>query len=67
MSLADTKDVDVAYYIYTRVTGGNKASWSEMAQNPIALMLAAVLGVACFLNRSLLWEFGWDLVHLYSK
>jgi len=67
ISLADAKDVDVAYYIYTRVTGGNRASWSEMAQNPIALTLAAVLGVACFLNRSLLWEFGWDLVHLHFK
>lgn len=65
MSLADAKDVDVAYYIYTRVTGGNKASWSEMAQNPVALTLAAVLGVACFLNRTLLWEFGSDLVHLH--
>mmetsp|Transcript_368 Transcript_368/g.838 ORF Transcript_368/g.838 Transcript_368/m.838 type:complete len:308 (+) Transcript_368:97-1020(+) len=66
MSLADTKDVDVAYYIYTRVTGGNKASWSEMAHNPIALTLAAVIGVACFVNRKLLWEFGWDVVGLYT-
>ena len=51
MSLADTKDVDVAYYIYTRVTGGNKASWSEMAQNPVALTLAAVLEEACHPDR----------------
>jgi len=65
MSLADNKDVDLAYYIYTRVTGGNKASWKEMAQNPIALTLAAVIGVACFVNRKLLWEFFWDLVSIY--
>merc|ERR1712187_62636 len=65
MSLADSKDVDVAYYIYTRVTGGNKATWSEMTHNPIALTLAAVIGVACFVNRKLLWEFTWDLVGLY--
>lgn len=65
MSLADSKDVDVAYYIYTRVTGGNKASWNEMAQNPIALTLAAVIGVACFVNRKLLWEFFWDLISIY--
>jgi len=66
MTLADAKDVDVAYYIYTRVTGGNKASWGEMAQNPIALTLAAVLGVACFVNRKLLWEFTWDVVGIYG-
>jgi len=65
MSLADAKDVDVAYYIYMRMTGGNKSTWSEMAQNPIALTLAAVLGVACFVNRKLLWEFSWDLAALY--
>jgi len=65
MSLADAKDINVAYYIYTRVTGGNKATWGEMAQNPIALTLAAIIGVACFVNRKLLWEFGWDLVSLY--
>jgi len=65
MSLADAKDLDVAYYIYTRVTGGNRATWGEMAQNPIALTLAAVIGVACFVNRKLLWEFGWDVVGLY--
>lgn len=64
MSLADRKDIDVAYYIYTRMTGGNKSSWREMAQNPVALTLAAVLGVACFVNRRLLWEFSWDLYAL---
>mmetsp|Transcript_46373 Transcript_46373/g.107102 ORF Transcript_46373/g.107102 Transcript_46373/m.107102 type:complete len:306 (+) Transcript_46373:92-1009(+) len=67
MSLADAKDTDVAYYIYTRVTGGNRATWREMAQNPIALTLAAVLGVACFVNRKLLWEFGWDLLGIYTR
>lgn len=65
LSLADAKDVEVAFYIYNRVTGGNKSSWREMSQNPMALVLAAILGVACFLNRKLLWEFGWDLVSLY--
>jgi len=65
MSLADGKDLDVAYYIYTRVTGSNRATWGEMAQNPIALTLAAVIGVACFVNRKLLWEFGWDMAGLY--
>jgi len=65
MSLADAKDIDVAYYIYTRMTGGNKSTWGEMAQNPVALTLAAVLGVACFVNRRLLWEFSWDLAALY--
>lgn len=67
MSLADAKDVDVAYYIYTRTTGGNKSTWSEMAQNPIALTLAAILGVATFVNRKLLWEFSLDVYHLYQS
>merc|ERR1719444_385693 len=67
MSLADAKDVDVAYYIYTRTTGGNKSSWSEMAQNPIALTMAAIIGVATFVNRKLLWEFGLDLYALYQS
>mmetsp|Transcript_21311 Transcript_21311/g.61592 ORF Transcript_21311/g.61592 Transcript_21311/m.61592 type:complete len:309 (-) Transcript_21311:88-1014(-) len=67
MSLADAKDVDVAYYIYTRVTGGNRATWSEMVRNPIALTLFAVIGVACFVNRKLLWEFGWDLASIYLR
>lgn len=66
MTLADQTDVDVAYYIYTRVTGGNKSTWREVAQNPIALTLAAVIGVACFVNRKLLWEFTWDLVAIYQ-
>lgn len=66
MSLADAKDVDVAYYIYMRTTGGNKSSWGEMMQNPVAMILAAILGVACFVNRRLLWEFFWDLVALYG-
>mmetsp|Transcript_159 Transcript_159/g.409 ORF Transcript_159/g.409 Transcript_159/m.409 type:complete len:306 (-) Transcript_159:23-940(-) len=65
MSLADAKDVDVAYYIYMRTTGGNKSTWGEMAQNPVALTLAAVLGVACFVNRRLLWELSWDIAGLY--
>mmetsp|Transcript_94746 Transcript_94746/g.268224 ORF Transcript_94746/g.268224 Transcript_94746/m.268224 type:complete len:312 (+) Transcript_94746:50-985(+) len=65
MTLADSKDTDVAYYIYTRMTGGNKSTWREMAQNPIALTLAAVVGVACFVNSKLLWEFSWDLVGVY--
>lgn len=67
MSLADATDVDVAYYIYMRTTGGNKSSWGEMAQNPIALTLAAIIGVACFVNRTLLWEFFWDIVALYRS
>jgi len=67
MSLADAKDVDVAYYIYMRTTGGNKSTWGEMVHNPIAMILAAVLGVACFVNRKLLWEFFWDLVALYQR
>ncbi|CAE8718010.1 unnamed protein product [Polarella glacialis] len=64
MSLADAKDVDVAYYIYTRVTGGNQSTWREMMNNPIFLTMAAVLGVAFWLNRTLLWEFFWDLFAL---
>jgi len=65
MSLADAKDVEVAYYIYTRMTGGNKSTWGEVAKNPIALTMAAIIGVACFVNRKLLWEFTWDLVALW--
>jgi len=61
MTLADAKHLDLAYYIYTRTTGGNKSSWREAAQNPVFLTTAAILGVACFVNRQLLWEFGWDL------
>jgi len=61
MSLADAKHLDLAYYIYTRTTGGNKSTWRESAQNPVFLTTAAILGVACFVNRQLLWEFLWDL------
>jgi len=64
MSLADAKHLDLAYYIYTRTTGGNKSSWREAAQNPVFLTTAAILGVACFVNRQLLWEFTWDLYDL---
>jgi len=67
MSLADAKDVDVAYYIYMRTTGGNKSTWREMAQNPVALTLAAVMGVACLVNRRLLWELAWDIASLHLR
>eukprot|EP00931_Biecheleriopsis_adriatica_P123359 TRINITY_DN98395_c0_g1_i1.p1 TRINITY_DN98395_c0_g1~~TRINITY_DN98395_c0_g1_i1.p1 ORF type:complete len:316 (-),score=86.29 TRINITY_DN98395_c0_g1_i1:50-970(-) len=67
LDLADDKDVDVAMYIYTRMTGGKNATWSETMQNPMALTLAAVIGVACFVNRKLLWEFSWDLVDLHWR
>lgn len=67
MSLADKKNVEVAYYIYTRMTGGNKSTWGEMVQNPVLLTMAAILGVACFLNRKLLWEFAWDLAYIYWR
>jgi len=63
MTLADEKEhTDVAYYIYTRATGGNKSTWRESAHNPVFLTTAAIMGVACFLNRTLLWEFTWDLI-----
>merc|ERR1711933_596443 len=62
MTLADSKDhTDVAYYIYTRATGGNKSTWRESLQNPVFLTTAAIMGVACLVNRTLLWEFTWDL------
>lgn len=64
MTLADAKDTDLAYYIYIRTTGGNKSTWREMASNPIAMTLAAIMSVACFLNRRVLWEFGWDLADM---
>jgi ankyrin repeat protein len=67
MSLAGEKHMDCSYYIYTRVTGGNKSTWAEMAQNPMALTLAAIMGVAFFVNRKLLWEFSLDLAHLYWR
>lgn len=67
MSLADAKDIDVAYYIYMRTTGGNKSTWGEMAQNPIAMILAAVLGVACFVNRRLIWELFVDILAIYFE
>eukprot|EP00927_Polykrikos_kofoidii_P031177 TRINITY_DN26845_c0_g1_i1.p1 TRINITY_DN26845_c0_g1~~TRINITY_DN26845_c0_g1_i1.p1 ORF type:complete len:319 (-),score=64.45 TRINITY_DN26845_c0_g1_i1:75-1031(-) len=66
MTLADAKDVEVAYYIYTRMTGGNRSSCKEVLKNPIALTMAAILGVAFFVNRKLLWEFFWDLMSLYG-
>jgi len=65
MTLADAKDTDLAMYIYTRMTGGNKSTWSEMVQNPMAMTLWAILGVAFYVNRKLLWEFAWDLISLY--
>lgn len=67
LTLAHAKDESVAYYLYVRTTGSNRSTWSEMAQNPIALTLAAVLGVASFVNRKLLWEFAWDLYALRSR
>jgi ankyrin repeat protein len=67
MSLAGEKHLDCSYYIYTRVTGSNRSTWSEMAHNPIAMTLAAVLGVACWVNRKLLWEFSWDLAGLWLR
>lgn len=67
MSLAGEKHLDCSYYIYTRVTGSNRSTWGEMAHNPIALTLAAVLGVACWVNRKLLWEFSWDVAALWIR
>eukprot|EP00437_Effrenium_voratum_P043338 CAMPEP_0181472230 /NCGR_PEP_ID=MMETSP1110-20121109/39491_1 /TAXON_ID=174948 /ORGANISM="Symbiodinium sp., Strain CCMP421" /LENGTH=285 /DNA_ID=CAMNT_0023597289 /DNA_START=22 /DNA_END=876 /DNA_ORIENTATION=+ len=52
MTLADKKDTDLALYIYTRMTGSKNATWGEMMQNPMFLTMAAVLGVACFVNRT---------------
>lgn len=67
MSLADAKDVEVAYYIYTRVTGSNRSSCSEVMRNPVAMTMAAILGVAAWSNRTLLWEFSWDIVAMSSR
>lgn len=67
MSLADAKHLDLAYYIYTRTTGGNKSSWRESLHNPVFLTTAAILGVACFVNRTLLWEFSWDLIDIARR
>mmetsp|Transcript_119402 Transcript_119402/g.207300 ORF Transcript_119402/g.207300 Transcript_119402/m.207300 type:complete len:307 (+) Transcript_119402:65-985(+) len=67
MSLAEPKNLDCAYYIYTRMTGGNKASWRASLQNPIFLTTVAILGVACFVNRQLLWEFTWDLIDIARR
>ncbi|CAK0821161.1 unnamed protein product [Prorocentrum cordatum] len=69
MTLAGEGDrhMGCSYYIYTRVTGGNRSTWAEMAQNPMALTLFAIMGVAFFVNRKLLWEFGLDLAHLYRR
>jgi len=67
MSLADAKHLDLAYYIYTRTTGGNRSTWRESAHNPVFLTTAAILGVACFVNRQLLWEFSWDLLDLARR
>lgn len=67
LCLADKKDTEVAYYIYTRMTGGNKSTWGEMMTNPVLMTMMAILGVASFLNRKLLWEFMWDLVDMYMR
>lgn len=64
MTLADKKDTDLALYIYTRMTGGKHATWSETMQNPMFLTLAAVLGVACFVNRMVIFDLVWDLIAL---
>lgn len=65
LCLADKKDTEIAYYIYTRMTGGNKSSWGEMMRNPVLMTMVAILSVACLLNRKLLWEFTWDIVYLF--
>eukprot|EP00971_Amphidinium_carterae_P331635 6465340-Amphidinium_carterae.1 len=45
MTLADSKEhIDLAYYIYTRVSGGNKSTWRESVQNPVFLTMAAIMG-----------------------
>jgi len=67
MTLADKKDTDLALYIYTRMTGSKHATWSETAQNPMFLTLAAILGCACFVNRTVLFDFLWDLFRLYLR
>mmetsp|Transcript_65187 Transcript_65187/g.121515 ORF Transcript_65187/g.121515 Transcript_65187/m.121515 type:complete len:318 (+) Transcript_65187:38-991(+) len=68
MTLADAKEhIELAYYIYTRVSGGNKCTWRESVQNPVFLTMAAIMGVMCLLNRRLLWEFLWDLIALLTK
>lgn len=68
MTLADAGEhMSVAYYIYTRVTGGNKSTWGEMLQNPILLTMMAIMGVAMFLNRKVLWEFVWDLYAMWQS
>ena len=50
------------YYIYTRHTGSRNATWAEFAQNPILLYLLAIMGVVCFTNRTLLYEFALDML-----
>eukprot|EP00435_Cladocopium_sp_Y103_P020106 s1713_g4.t2 len=67
MTLADKKDTELAMYIYNRMTGGKHATWGEAMQNPMFLTLAAVLGVACFVNRSVLFDLFWELVILRMK
>mmetsp|Transcript_67013 Transcript_67013/g.160605 ORF Transcript_67013/g.160605 Transcript_67013/m.160605 type:complete len:349 (-) Transcript_67013:104-1150(-) len=48
MTLADMKEhTDVAYYIFTRISGSNRSTWGEVLSNPILLITMSILGVAC--------------------
>lgn len=67
MTLADAKDTDLAYYIYTRMTGSNKSTWGEMCQNPMFLTMVAILGCATFVNRSVVWSVFKDLFTVWLR
>jgi len=67
MTLADAKDTDLAYYIYTRITGSNKSTWSEMCQNPMFLTLCAILGCSLYVNKSVIWELCKDLAAIHLR
>jgi len=68
LTLADKKGHDdLTFYMYTRITGSGKASWSEQAKNPLFLVTLVVVGTAMLAQRQLMKEFFFDVIDLVFR
>jgi len=65
MELADAKDhMELAFYLYIRHTGSNKATMRERLKNPLFLFLSAILGTGFYLHRDIAWDLMLDFAGL---
>lgn len=63
LDIADAYDFkDLAFYMYCRHTGSNKASWRERMNNPLFLMLCSIMGTAGFISRAVIMDVAYDLM-----